>query len=125
MAKKLDGYYTFNDPDSGESKTFGPDDQLPDWAAKVAEESDHVKYEGDASEDSAADLPVAGPGQVAGEGMSDEEKAEARRAADRQRKARQRADAKTKAESDAEAVRKAEEAEKARAAAEQNQGGGS
>jgi signal transduction histidine kinase len=108
--KKLAGYVTFNNKDTGESRTFGPDDELPDWAAEQAQDVHYAE-----SEDDAADLPVAGPGQVAGEGMSDEEKAEARKAADRKRKADQRAAAKKQAE-DAAALQAAQEAEAQRQA---------
>lgn len=119
--KVLKGYATFSDS-SGISHTFGPEDKLPDWAAEMADDSDFV------ADDSDADLPVAGPGQVAGEGMSDEEKDEARKKAERERKAAQRAAAKTKAENDAAALKAAEDAEAARKAEEDaaaKQGGGS
>lgn len=124
-SKKLTGYVTFTPEDGGMSQTFGPGDELPDWAAK------QVKTEHTAEETSdVADLPVPGPGQVAGEGMTDDEKDEARKKAERERKAAQRAAAKTKAENDAAAVKAAEDAEAARkaeedAAAKAAAGGGS
>lgn len=115
--KKLAGYVTFNNKDTGESKTFGPDDDLPDWAAEQARDEHYEPEESD------ADLPVAGPGQVAGEGMTDEEKAEARKKADRERKAAARAAAKKEAD-DAAALKAAQEAEAKRQAEAAAQGGG-
>lgn len=118
MGDKLAGYVTYHNRESGESQTFGPDDELPDWAAE------QVRPEHLEGEPSVADLLVAGPGQTAGVGMTDEEKAEARKKADRERKAAARAAAK-KAEEDAAAVQAAQEAEAQRQAelAAQQQGG--
>lgn len=108
--KKLAGYVTYTHPEGGFSQTFGPDDDLPDWAAEQVKD-EHTE---DGTDD-AADLPVAGPGQVAGEGMTDAEKAEARKKADRDRKAAARAAAKKAAEDEA-AVKAAQEAEAKRQA---------
>lgn len=110
--KKLNGYYTYTPEEGGMSATFGPDDELPEWAAKQATEGKHFE---DPEADDAAVLPAAGPGQVAGEGMSDEEKDEARKKADRERKAAQRAAAK-KATDDQAALKAAQDAEAQRAA---------
>lgn len=114
MGNKLAGYVTFHNHESGDSQTFGPDDELPDWAAEQAR-PEH--YENEPSD---ADLPVAGPGQTAGAGMTDEEKAEARKKADRDRKAAARAAAKQQADNDA-AVKAAQEAEAQRQAEQQGQ----
>lgn len=127
--KKLAGYYTYQNPDGSGSQTFGPDDELPGW---VTEQAKDEHYE--AETDDVADLPVPGTGQAAGEGLTDEQKAEARKKADRDRKAAQRAAAKKatddqaalQAAQEAEAQRQAEaQAEADRLAAEQGQGGGS
>lgn len=119
MSNKLAGYVTFHNREAGESRTFGPDDELPDWAAEQAR-PEH--FEGELTN---ADLPAAGPGQTAGVGMTDEEKAEARKKADRDRKAAARAAAKQQADNDA-AVQAAAAAEaqrqaEAEAAAQQGQ----
>lgn len=113
-SKKLAGYVTFTNPEGGVSQTFGPDDKLPDWAAAQVTDA-HTAEE----TDDAADLPVAGPGQVAGEGMSEEDKVAARRKADAERKAAQRKAAKEKADADAAALKAAEEAETKRKAEEE------
>jgi hypothetical protein len=110
--KKLSGYYTYTPEGGGMSETFGPDDELPDWAAEQATEGKHFESP---DEDDVAVLPAPGPGQVAGEGMSDAEKAEARKKADRDRKARERAAAKKQADDQA-AVQAAQDAEAQRAA---------
>lgn len=118
-SKKLAGYVTFTHPDGGTSQTFGPDDKLPDWAAEQARDE---HYE---SEPTDADLPVAGPGQVAGEGMSDEDKEKARKAAEAERKRNARALAKQQADNEA-AVKAAQEAEaKRQEELAKQQGGGS
>lgn len=109
-SKKLNGYVTFTNPDVGSSQTFGPDDELPDWAAKQVTDAHTAE-----PTDDATDLPVAGPGQVAGEGMTEDEKAEARKAADRERKAAQRKAAKDRADAEAAALKAAEAAEAQRA----------
>jgi hypothetical protein len=122
-SKRLNGFYTYTPEGGGMSETFGPEDELPEWAAKQA---DAKHFEGETGDD-VTDLPVPGPGQVAGEGMTEEEKAEARKKADRDRKAAQRAAAK-KASEDEAAVKAAQEAEaqrQAELAAQQGQGGGS
>lgn len=130
---KLDGYYTFTHPETGISETFGPSDDLPDWADTSPK---HIGT-GDPEElDQDADgYTVAGPGMREGEAerLEEEAKAEARRAADRERKAKQRAakgstdaqvkgstDAQVKAAAEAEEKRKAEE----QAAADAAAGGG-
>lgn len=122
-SKKLNGYYTFTPDEGGMSQSFGPGDELPDWAAKQVKD-EHL--EGYSVGDDTDDFPVPGPGQTPGEGMSEDEKAEARKAADRKRKADARAAAKKQAEDDA-ALKAAQDAEAARRAeAEaQGQGGGS
>src|SRR5688572_24979845 len=103
-SKKLSGYYTYTPEGGGMSETFGPDDELPDWAAEQASAGKHFEA---ADEDDAAVLPVPGPGQVAGAGMTEDEKAEARKKADRDRKARERAAAKKQADDEA-ALKKAQ-----------------
>jgi hypothetical protein len=113
-SKKLTGYVTFTPEGGGISQTFGPDDELPDWAAKQIKPEHTAEVSSDVD-----DLPVPGPGQVPGEGMSDEEKDEARKKAERERKAAQRAAVKTKAENDAAALKAAEDAEAARKAEEE------
>lgn len=121
MTNKLAGYVTFTNPDGGISQTFGPDDELPSWADEQVTDAHTADPESD------ADLPVAGPGQVAGEGLSDEDKAAAKRKAEAKRKADQRAATKQKAEAEAAAVKAAEEAEAKRTAEAEAaaQGGGS
>ena len=116
--KKLDGYYTFHNTETGESQTFGPDDELPDW---VDTSPEHVRLQGDEEPSDEEALPVPGPGQRTGEGMTDEEKEEARKRYDRERKARARAAAKAQADTDAQ-LKAAQEAEAKRAA---ESGGGS
>lgn len=118
-SKRLSGYVTFTPKDGGTSETFGPDDELPDWAAEQV--TDAHTQDGD----DVADLPVPGPGQSAGEGLTEEEKAEARKKADRERKAAARAAAK-KADEDKAALEAAQAAEAQRRAEEEAaQGGGS
>lgn len=111
MSKKLNGYYTYTHPEGGVSQTFGPDDELPDWAAEQVQD----EHTTDDSSDGVADLPVPGPGQVAGEGLTDEQKAEARKAADRERKRRAREAAKAEQEQ-ADQLAAAQEAERQRQA---------
>jgi hypothetical protein len=110
--KKLSAYVTFNHPDGNRSETFGPGDTLPDWVDTSGLDASLLEGGG---EDSDADLPVAGPGQVAGEGLSEDEKAEARKKADRERKAAARA-AEKKMADDAAAVKAAQDAEARRQA---------
>jgi hypothetical protein len=105
MAKKLAGYYTYQNPDGSGSQTFGPDDDLPDWVSEQVKDEHYAE-----TEESVADLPVAGPGQTAGEDLTDEEKAEARKKNDRERKAAARAAAKKQSDDEA-AVKAAQEAE--------------
>lgn len=119
MANKLTGYVTFTQPDRGVSQTFGPDDELPDWAAEQVTD-DHTTPVAD----DAADLPVAGPGQVAGEGMTDAQKDEARKKAERERKAAQRKAASEKKAADDAAVKAAADAEAAREAEAKAAAGG-
>lgn len=111
---KLKGYVTFTDPNSGESKTFGPNDELPEWADTSP---DHIELDDGSSDDDPDqdDVLVAGPGQSAPPVETDAEKAERRKKADRDRKAAQRA-ADKKTADDAAAVKAAEEAEATRAA---------
>ena len=110
-SKRLNGFYTYTPTEGGMGQTFGPGDELPDWAAEQAKPEHYADPEGD----DAADLPAAGPGQVAGEGLSEDEKAEARKKNDRERKAAARAAAKKQADDEA-AVQAAAEAEAARKA---------
>lgn len=113
---KLKGYTTFTHPETGVSETVSPDDKLPEWVS----EKDLPKHLlEDPKADETADV-VAGPGLTAEEtaaAMSEDEKAEARKEADRVRKANARAAAKREKEQ-ADAVEAAQKAELERQAAE-------
>jgi hypothetical protein len=121
MAKTLTRYVTFNHPDGGMSATFGPGDELPDWASTDGFPPEYL--EGGDTDDEAHDAEVAaGPGQVGPPESDEDRKAredkEAKLKADRDRKAKKRAD--DKAAADAEALKAAQDAEAKRAA----EGGG-
>ncbi len=57
MAKKLTTNVTVHNPETGESRTFGPDDDVPAWATKLITNENVYKTP---DEDQA---PVPGPGQ--------------------------------------------------------------
>jgi hypothetical protein len=117
-SKKLNTHVTFNHPDGGRSETFGPGDDLPDWVDVSTIDKSLLA----GGEEADLEGVAPGPGQTLND-LSDEEKAEARREADRVRKANARASAKKQADDEA-ALKAAQEAE-AKRAAEAAQGGGS
>lgn len=61
MAKKLNTNVTVHNLDTGESGTFGPDDELPSWAADLITNEDVY------DDTEAEDAPVPGPSQAEGD----------------------------------------------------------
>lgn len=62
MARKLNQYVTVSDPDTGQSATFGPGDDVPEWAEqRITVEG---VWEGD-------DQPAAEPGDPGNSGTAD------------------------------------------------------
>jgi hypothetical protein len=57
---KRQSYVTVHNPETGESQTFGPDDELPSWAEEIVKEGNPDAFASPAEEDQA---PVPGPSQ--------------------------------------------------------------
>lgn len=122
MGKKLAGYVTATHPETGDSRTYGPGEDLPDWLDADAPHLKELLEKDDMDEDEL----VSGPGVVGAPEETEEDRKKreaARKKAYRDRKAKEKADADAvQAAQEAEAKRAAEE-EATRKAAEQ--GGGS
>lgn len=66
MARKLNRHVTVSDPETGQSATFGPEDEVPEWAEeRITAEG---VWEGDEAQTSATDKPVADASDGGGEG---------------------------------------------------------
>jgi hypothetical protein len=63
---KPNTHVTVTNTDTGESKTFSPDDDLPDWAAKIVKEGNSGVLETPDEEDQA---PTPGPSQSVGDDL--------------------------------------------------------
>jgi hypothetical protein len=68
MAEKRNTYVTVHNPETGESKTFAPDDELPDWASDAITNPDvHDTEEKEQA-------PVPGPSQSVDDLIGEPEK---------------------------------------------------